>query len=178
VKERTIEMKRIYEGRIVALELHQVELEDGRKSMREVVRHGPAVAVVAELHDGRFAFVRQYRKPLDREMLEIVAGCVDPGEDLERAAHRELREETGYQADTLHRLGAVYPSPGYVDERIEIYYARLQADPVEKDFDEDEHLELVIMSRDDFLRAAREGEVTDAKTLSAWLLYEQWRAVS
>jgi ADP-ribose pyrophosphatase len=176
VKERTTNMKRLYEGRIVSLELHDVELEDGRQSMREVVRHGPAVAVIAELQDGHFVFVKQYRKPLERYMLEIVAGGVDPGEATDVAAARELREETGYRAEHLVRLGAVYPSPGYLDEHIEIYYARLQAEPVGEDFDDDEHIELVTMSHDAFVRAVRDGEITDAKTLSAWLLYKQWKA--
>ncbi len=171
--ERTLEKKTLYTGRIVSLEEHTVELNDGRVTRREVVRHSPAVAVVAEMNDGRFAFVRQFRKAVESRILEVVAGCVDPGEELEFAARRELREETGYEAVEIRRLGAVYPSPGYVDERIELYYARLAAEPVGHELDEDEEVELEIYTRDEVCAMILSEELCDAKTLSAWLLYER-----
>lgn len=171
--ERTIKMEKVYEGRIVSLELHDVELHTGVRTKREVVRHGPAVAVVAEMHDGRFAFVRQFRKPVEQPMLEIVAGNCEPGEALEASARREVREETGYTVDTIRRLGAIYPSPGYVDERIEIYYARLSEQPVGKELDDDEHVELHLYDRNEVLELIRSDRVQDGKTLAAWLLYEQ-----
>lgn len=173
MEEKTIRMKQIYEGRVVALEVHDVELSDGCRTVREVVRHGPAVAIVAEMTDGRFAFVRQFRKPVEKRMLEVVAGCCDPDEATDAAALRELREETGYEAAHLERLGAIYPSPGYVDERIEIYYARLAADPVGTDEDEDERVELVVLDRTQVEQFIRSDEVHDAKTLAAWALYER-----
>jgi len=171
--EKTIRMERVYDGRIVSLELHDVELHNGVRTKREIVRHGPAVAVVAETHDGRFAFVRQFRKPVERAMLEIVAGNCEPGEALDVSARREVREETGYDAESLERLGAIYPSPGYVDERIEIFYARLSEQPVGKDLDDDEHVELYVYDRREVLELIRSEGIQDGKTLAAWLLYEQ-----
>lgn len=175
--EKTISMERIYTGRIVSLELHDVELSNGHKAKREVVRHGPAVAVVAQRQDGRFVFVRQFRKPVEQPMLEVVAGGCEPGEELEEAALRELREETGYEATHMQRLGAIYPSPGYVDERIEIFYARLWLEPSDRELDEDEDVEVHVHSRDVVRALIRSGHIQDAKTLSAWLLYEQLETV-
>ena len=163
----------LYSGRIVGLERHEVELADGRRSVREVVRHGPAVAVVAERPDGRFALVRQFRKPLECAVLEIVAGHAEPGETLEENAVREVREETGYEAVSIRRLGAVYPSPGYVDERIEIFRAQLSAEPVGIDPDEDEEVELLFVTREELLALIDSEAIQDAKTLAAWLMYER-----
>lgn len=173
MNERTTNLRRVYDGRIVSLELHDVELHNGVHAKREVVRHGPAVAVVAEMRDGRFAFVRQFRKPVEGSMLEVVAGNVEPGEACETSARREVREETGYEVEHIRRLGAVYPSPGYVDERIEIYYARLSGQPAEKDLDEDEHVEVRIYARDEVLELIQSEKIQDGKTLAAWLLYER-----
>ena len=173
MNERTIHMERVYDGRIVALELHDVEMHHGVRAKREIIRHGPAVAVVAETQDGRFALVRQFRKPVECAMLEVVAGNVEPGEPLETSARREVREETGYEVETIRRLGAIYPSPGYVDERIEIYHARLSPEPVAKDLDDDEHVELHLYSRDEVLELIRSEHIQDGKTLAAWLLYER-----
>lgn len=173
MEEKTTLMKRIYEGRIVSLEVHDVSLPDGRSTRREVVRHGPAVAIVAEHPDQRFIFVRQYRKPVERMMWEVVAGCVDPGESLDAAAHRELREETGYTARQMVRIGAVYPSPGYVDERIEIYYARTAPEPSGHDLDEDEWVGTRLLTRTEALAMMEDGRIEDAKTLAAWWLYER-----
>lgn len=173
MNERTLSVERVYEGRIVSLELHDVELHNGVRAKREIVRHGPAVAVVAELPDGRFVFVRQFRKPLDSAIVEVVAGNVEPGEDLEKAAIRELREETGYDTDSIIRIGAVYPSPGYVDERIELFYARLAGAPDARALDADEHVEVQIYTRDEVLALMDADQLQDGKTLAAWMLYER-----
>lgn len=175
MNERTLRVERVYDGRIVSLELHDVELHDGTRTRREIIRHGPAVAVVAVLPDGRFVFVRQFRKPLDRAIIEVVAGNVEPDEDLEKAAIRELREETGYEAVSIRRIGAVYPSPGYVDERIELFYARLTGEPVARALDDDEHVEVQIYARDEVLALIDAEQIQDGKTLAAWMLYERMR---
>ncbi len=173
MKETTISMERVYEGRIVSLELHEVEMRNGTRTGREVVRHGPAVAVVAELSEDRFVFVRQYRKPVEKAILELVAGGVEPEESAEDAACREVREETGYEVTRISQLGTVYPSPGYVDERIDIFHAKLWAEPAERSLDDDEDLEVHIHSKDVVRALIRTGQIQDAKTMAGWLLFEQ-----
>lgn len=170
MEERTLSTNRIYEGRILSLDLMNVEMENGVKADREIVRHCGAVAVLARLPDGRFAMVRQFRKPLDQHMLEVVAGILEPGENPDYAARRELKEETGYDACSLERVGGIYPSPGYTDEHIEVFFAELNGDADPSDLDHDEHVELVLLSRSEIERKIQEEEIKDGKTLAAWLL--------
>ncbi len=174
MNEQSMSVKRVYQGRIFDLEVHQVELATGARSVREVIRHPGAVALVARRPDGRFVFIRQYRKAVEEIILEIVAGTLEPGEDVEACARRELAEESGYAAESLVRLGAIYPSPGYMSEVIHIFYAETGAEPRGRDLDVDEHIETLSLSREEFEEEVRQGRVRDAKTLSAWLLYQQW----
>ena len=169
--ERTTRSRTVYDGRVVRLELLDVELEDGRPAFREIVRHARAVAALARLPDGRFLFVRQFRKPMEELVLELVAGLNEPDEAPESAVRRELLEETGHEAVRLVHLGEVYASPGYVDEKIDLYYAECGADRRERSLDEDERLEVVPLGADEIEAMIRDNRLRDAKTLAAWSLY-------
>jgi len=169
--EKTIGSKTVFEGNIMRIEVLDVELPDGRTSTREIVRHGVAVAVIARRRDGQFVFIRQFRKALDRICFEVMAGNVDPGETSKAAAVRELKEETGYEPDSIRFLGPIYPSVGYCDERIDVFYADVH-EPGETNFDHDENIETVLVSEEEMNRMIRENEVQDSKTLSAWTLYK------
>ena len=116
--ERVTASRRIYDGRIVRLREDAVTLADGRSALREVVEHGDVAAIVPIDADGSVILVRQYRLPAQEALLEIPAGGVDEGENIEAAAQRELREETGYRAGRLERIGGFYVSPGYCTEFI------------------------------------------------------------
>lgn len=169
--ERTISKKTIFEGRILSLDIHEVELSGGRTGTREIIRHGAAVAVVARRRDGRFVFIRQFRKAMERMCFEVMAGGVDSGEAAEAAAVRELKEETGYEPDSIRFLASVYPSMGYCTERIDIFYAEVH-EPGKTDFDHDENIETVLVTEQEMDGLIRTGKVEDAKTLSAWALYK------
>ena len=168
VEEKTLTSKTLYEGRLVGLEVQEVMLPSGRKAVREIVRHGPAVAVLARLPDGRFLFVRQFRKPVEQALLEAVAGNREPGEDAEACARRELEEETGYRARRIRSLGFIYPSPGYVDERIDLFFTEVDAEPGPTRPDEDEHLDVVRLNRAEVLEQLGD-RIVDSKTLAVWL---------
>lgn len=171
MRERTISKKIIFEGRILSVDVHEVELSGGRVGTREIVRHGAAVAVVARRRDGRFVFIRQFRKAMERICFEVMAGNVDPGETMEAAAVRELKEETGYIPDSIRFLSSIYPSMGYCTERIDIFYADVH-EPGDTDFDHDEDIETVLVTEEEMDDLIRAGKVQDAKTLSAWVLYK------
>jgi ADP-ribose pyrophosphatase len=171
VKEKTLSSEWAFRGRLLHVQVQQVELENGHRSVREMIRHPGAAVVLAQLPDGRFVFVRQYRKPLDKELLEATAGTLKEGEDPESCAHRELEEETGYRARRLSRLGVVYPAPGYTDETLHLFYAELEPGQGKLSPDEDEKLEVVHLTRAEFEALLAKGLVEDAKTLSAWLLF-------
>jgi ADP-ribose pyrophosphatase len=149
----------------------EVELPDGRRATREIVRHGAAVAVVARRRDGRFVFIRQFRKAMERICFEVMAGNCDPGEESAAAAVRELREETGYIPDSIRFLAPIYPSVGYCTERIDVFYAEVH-EPDSTDFDADEAIETVLLTEEETDGLIRTGQVQDAKTLAAWALYK------
>lgn len=154
------------------IEVLDVELPDGRRSVREIVRHGPAVAVVARRTDGKFVFIRQFRKAMERVCFEVMAGNCDPGETAETSAIRELKEETGYTPDSIRFLAPIYPSVGYCDERIDIFYAEVDNEPGRTNFDHDEEIETTLLSEEEMDSLVREGKVQDAKTLAAWALFK------
>lgn len=167
--ERTIATERIYEGRILNLRIDTVELANGVRTRREIVEHADAVAIVPLDHDGNVILVRQYRKPIERELLEIPAGLIHPGEDPVECARRELREETGYLAEGLEWLASLYTSPGFSSELMHIYLAitLLQA-PLKAD--EDEIIQLVRVPLKETPRLIASGEICDAKSIAGLLL--------
>ncbi len=172
--EKTISTKTVFEGRILEVDVLEVELEDGRRSVREIVRHGVAVAIIPQLPDGRFVFIRQFRKAMERVCFEVVAGNCDPGEEEAISAARELQEETGYISQSLELLGPIFPSVGYCTERIDIFFAEVSEQGATA-FDEDENIETVILSESEMDEMIRTNQITDAKTLAAWMLYKAKR---
>jgi ADP-ribose pyrophosphatase len=169
--EKTIHSKTVYKGRILNVDVLDVELPDGHQSVREIVQHGAAVPVIARRRDGRFVFIRQFRKAIERICFEVMAGNCDPGEKPEAAAIRELKEETGYEPDSIRFLSSIYPSVGYCTERIDIFYAEVH-EPGKTDFDHDENIETLLLTEEEMDSKIRVGEVQDAKTLAGWMLYK------
>lgn len=137
-QERTISSKSIYEGRVVKLRVDTVELPGDRTSTREIVEHRGAVVIAALDGEGNVLLVRQYRKPVEQELLELPAGTLDPGEEPEACAWRELQEETGFRAEKLEKLGGFYSAPGFCTEYLHLFLATgLQPSPMAADDDED-----------------------------------------
>ena len=170
--EKTLSRKTVYEGIILKVEVLDVELENGRKSVREIVQHGVAVAIIPQRPDGRFIFIRQFRKPIERICFEVVAGNCDPAENASDSAARELQEETGYIATSMELLGPIYPSVGYCTERIDVFFAQVAGEPGATAFDDDERIETVILSEAAMDERIRTNQVADSKTLAAWMLYK------
>jgi len=170
--EKTLSRKTVYEGRILNVEVLDVELENGKKSIREIVQHGVAVAIIPRMPDGRFVFIRQFRKPMERICFEVVAGNVDhDGEHEAQTAIRELQEETGYIAESMELLGPIYPSVGYCTERIDVFFCEVTGRG-DTAFDDDERIETVIISESEMDEMIRTNLIADAKTLAAWMLYK------
>ena len=169
--EKTLSRKTVFEGLILNVDVLEVELDDGRTSVREIVTHGVAVAIIPRLPDGRFVFIRQFRKAMERVCFEVVAGNCDPGEDEIVSAARELQEETGYIADELELLGPLFPSFGYCTERIDIYFASVSGKG-ETSFDDDERIETVLLTEAEMDQMIRDNQIADGKTLAAWMLYK------
>src|SRR5262249_22746058 len=158
--EKPISSELIYDGRIVHLYVDTVQLPNGKTAKREVIRHIGAVALVPFDADGNIIMVRQYRHPLGRILLEIPAGILNPNEDPDVCAARELQEETGYKPGKLDRLGGIYLAPGYSSEYIHLYVAT-QLIESRLDMDEDEFLELVRLPMTEALNRIGTGEIAD-----------------
>ena len=170
--EKTVSSRTVYQGRIIDVDVLEVELEDGRRSVREIVRHGVAVAIIPRLPDGRFVFIRQFRKPMERICFEVVAGNVDhDAEEESHTAIRELQEETGYRTESMELLGPIYPSVGYCTERIDVFCCEITGKG-ETSFDDDERIETVLVTGDEVDEMIRDNRIADAKTLAAWMLFK------
>jgi ADP-ribose pyrophosphatase len=140
---------------------------DGSEVQRSIARHPGAVALVALDERGRWVLVRQYRHPAQRWLLEIPAGTLEAGESPEVTAARELREETGFAAARIERLGGTWMAPGFCTEYITYFLATgLTSDPLPQDADESLSAPQ-FLSLDEVRAAVRAGEIEDAKTLVA-----------
>jgi len=168
--------ERLYTGRIVNLDLDTVGFPDGSTGTLEMLRHPGASAVVPFLDDPRaddprIILIRQFRHAADGFLWEIPAGRLDPGEEPEACARRELREETGYSAADCRRLVTIHTTPGFTDERIHLFMATgLRAGDHAREADE--FVEVHETRWSEALRLVENGEVSDAKTLTA-LLYTE-----
>lgn len=167
-REITTASRRVYEGRVVNLRVDAVRLENGRTTEREIVEHRGSVAMVALDEDDNVLLVRQFRKPAERELLEIPAGTLEPGEEPLACARRELREEIGYRAKHLEKVGTFYTSPGFCTERIHLYLAS-GLEPAPLPTEADEAIEVVKAPLVEALAMVESGEIADAKTIAGLL---------
>ena len=169
LSEKKIASDLIYDGRVVHLYLDTVQLPNGKSAKREIVRHPGAVAIVALDAEGNVILVTQYRHAAERLLLEIPAGTLNPGEDPDVCANRELQEEIGYRPGKLQKLGGIYLAPGYSTEYIHLYLA---TDLVESrlHMDEDEFIEVSRLPVSEVHRRIQSGDIADAKTISAMMM--------
>jgi ADP-ribose pyrophosphatase len=171
--EKQISTKTVYRGRIVTIRNDIAELHNGHQVPREVVEHPGGVAVVAVDDHGCVMMVRQYRYPMEEELLEIPAGKLEYGEDHYDCAVRELSEETGFSAKNIVDLGPIYPSPGFSKEILYIYLAtglvRGEAHP-----DEDEFLSVEAVPMETLVDQIMAGEIKDGKTIIGLLKAQKY----
>ena len=146
-----------------------MELPSGRKTKREIVEHGGVAAIVVIDSENNVLLVRQYRKPVERVLLEIPAGGMESGEDALVCARRELEEETGFSAERWEELGFFYTSPGFCTEQMHLYLAT-ELRPAKNAADDDENIELVRVPLTSIPELIASGEVCDAKSIAGLLI--------
>ncbi len=159
-----------YDGKLFKVVKEMVRLPDGRERPRELVIHPGAVALVVVDEQDRLVMVRQYRRAADAVLLEIPAGTREPGEDAETCARREVREETGYSAGRVERLGGFYSAPGFCTEFLECFLLT-DLNEGESGGDEDENIEIEHLTFEEVLDGIRRGEIVDAKSIAGILMW-------
>jgi ADP-ribose pyrophosphatase len=168
LEEKTIKSDKIFTGRVISLQVDEVELPNGQTSKREIIKHPGAVAILPITNDGKIVMVEQFRKALERTIVEIPAGKLEKGENPLECAKRELEEETGYVCEKLDWLISFYTSPGFADEIVHLYVATgLSKKEDAAQLDEDEFVNIVELSLSEATQYIEEKKIYDAKTAYA-----------
>ena len=172
--EETLSSRLIFEGRAVRLRVDTVRTPDGRETTREIVEHEECVAVIAVDEEGDILLVRQFRKPVEKELLEIPAGGIDPGETPEDSVRREMREETGFLPRKLEKLGGFYSSPGFCTEYLYLYLATdLVSSPLQAE--DSEGITLVRVPPAQIPALLASGTICDAKSIAGLLTFLEYQ---
>lgn len=164
--ETFVSSKPAFDGRLLHVHVDTVRLPNGRTTTREMADHQGAIAVVPILPDGSIIFVKQFRYPMGTVMYEIPAGKIDPGEDKDVCAVRELSEETGYEADHWEYLGVIATTPGFTNEVIYLY-AATGLHRHAQHTDPDEFITVEAIPKEKLLSMIEDGTLYDGKSLAA-----------
>ena len=177
-----VSTRRIYTGRVINLDIDTVQFPNGSVGELEMIRHPGASAVVPFLSDPsgddpQILLIRQYRYAAERYLYEIPAGRLDPGEAPDECARRELREETGCEAERVERLFTMFTTPGFTDEQIHVFMA-IGITRGEDAREADEFIEMETMALSHALTLVERGEIQDAKTALGLLYAAGFRATT
>lgn len=162
--EKCLESKSIFTGKLLHVLCDKVVLPDGRESTREYIKHPGASVVIPYLNDKRVLLIRQFRYPVNRVMIELPAGKIDPDESPENTIKRELEEETGYSSNNIIKLCMIHTCVGYSDELLHLFWA-YDLKPCINKPDYDEKIELLPMNINDAMEMIYSGKLTDAKSI-------------
>ena len=173
-EEKTLSSQVVYEGRIVKLRIDTVKTPDGKETTREIVEHADCVAIVALDANDNLLLVNQFRKPAEKELLEIPAGGIESGEDPPAAVRRELREETGYLPRKVERLGGFYSAPGYCTEYLHLYLAT-DLSPSRLYAEDTEDIKLIRVKASEVPGLIASGSICDAKSIAGLLTFLEYR---
>jgi ADP-ribose pyrophosphatase len=168
--EETLSSHRIYEGKILSFRLDEIKKANGSITRREIVEHGACVAIVAVDEEGRLLLVRQHRPATEKDLLEIPAGCMNPGEAAEEAVRRELAEETGFHPKEVKKLGGFYSTPGFCTEYLYLYLAT-DLEPQRLTAEDTDEIELIKVTPKEARELIESGTIKDAKSIAGLLTY-------
>ena len=165
-KEEKVNSKKVYEGKILSLNVDNIKLQNGKETTREVIIHNGGVTIIAQPAPEKVVMIKQFRYSVGKALWEVPAGRLQVDEVPLHAAKRELKEETGYIANSWEHLGIVYPAPGYSTEVLYFFKAADLVDDVQE-LDPDENIEVKVFSLKQVWQMIKDGEVRDAKTVAA-----------
>jgi ADP-ribose pyrophosphatase len=171
LKETKISSQSLYKGNTIEIRVDKVRLPDKTRGERFYVVHPGAAVIIGELKKDTFLMIQQFRYPTGLTMLEFPAGKRDHKENTFVTAERELLEETGYISAKFKKLGTIHPCIGYSDEMIDVFFAK-NLKYKKQQLDTGEFLNVLTMTKSQIDSAIKSGKLTDAKTISAWMLYK------
>jgi ADP-ribose pyrophosphatase len=169
-EEQTVWSDYAFTGKLIKVRLETVRIAGVGLREREIVEHPGAVGILPVLQDGRIALVRQYRPAVGRQLLEIPAGTLEPGESASECARRELVEETGYHAGKIEELTRFFVSPGWCNEELTCFLAT-DLRSGEQRAEDDEKIDVALVRADETPGLMQSGEIGDAKTIVSLLAF-------
>ncbi len=172
--EETISSRSIYKGRIVTLRVDTVRTVDGGQTSREIIEHADCVAIIAIDADDNILLVNQFRKAVEKELLEIPAGGMEPGEDPVTTVRREMQEETGYLPRKVERLGGFYSGPGYLTEYLHLYLAT-DLVPSQLFAEDTEGIRLVRVPLHQIPELIASGRICDSKSIASLHIFLEYQ---
>ena len=174
-RARVVSSKVLFRGRVFTLKRDRVVEPGGVVTTRELIAHPGSVVVLPVLSDGRIVLIRQYRHAAGQYLWELVAGHKEPKESVATGVHRELLEETGYTARRIRKLLEIFPSPGLLGERMDIFLAegltKGKAEP-----EDDERITQKLVTLREAEKWIRSGKIRDAKSIAGLLYYARFVA--
>ncbi|UCB43315.1 MAG: NUDIX hydrolase [Dehalococcoidales bacterium] len=173
-EEKTLSSRQVFNGGHLRLRIDTVRTADGGESTREIIEVGDAVVVIAVDDDENILLVRQYRKAVEMELLELPAGSIDPGEDADTAVRREMQEETGYLPGKVERLGGFYSTPGFCTEYLYLYLAT-ELTSSQLHAEDTAGISLVRMPVSEISSLLTSGKIKDAKSIAGLHMYLEHR---
>lgn len=159
-----VDSKKLYEGGIFDLRVDRLKA-DNLELVREVIEHNGGVVIAAQPEPDKVILIRQYRYSIDMELIELPAGRIEKNEIPLPAAKRELKEETGFEAQNWEDLSAMFSAPGFCNEVLYLYKAT-NLTFSGKQLDIDEETEVMVLTLDEAWQMVRKGEIRDAKTIA------------
>ena len=172
-RAKVLSSTELCQGRVFSVHHDEIVEPSGLKAARDIVVHPGSVVIIPVLEDGRIVLIRQFRYAAGQYLWELVAGHKEPGEDPAKGARRELMEETGYTAKRIRKLFEIFPSPGLLSERMDIYLAEGLTKGVAHP-EEDEQISQQIVTIAEAERWIRQGKICDAKTIAGILYYSKF----
>jgi ADP-ribose pyrophosphatase len=173
-EEKTLSSHYIFKGRAFNLRVDTVINAGGQETTREIVEHSQCVAVVPVDGNGEILLVKQFRKPVEKELLEIPAGGIDPGEDPVAAVKRELQEEIGRIPGRVERMGGFYSAPGFCTEYLYLYLAT-DLKPSQLYAEDTAGIQTVRIRPRDIRRLIKSGQICDSKSIAGLLYFLEYR---
>ena len=173
-EEKTLSSQLIYDGRAVKLRVDTVQMASGRQTTREIVEHSDCIAIIAVDASDNVLLVKQFRKSVEKKLLEIPAGGIEPGEDPVATVRREMREETGFLPRKVERLGGFYSTPGYCTEYLHLYLAT-DLTPSQLYAEDTESIKLVPVPISQIPGLITSGSICDAKSIAGLLTFLEYK---